>query len=99
MRIALAVVALLTSVASAAPGKLTYTDKAMGTNASVWFWTDHEADAARAAEAMFKEIKRLDLEMTTWKRPEVPEGDIAKINDASGDTPVPVSDETIAVID
>jgi thiamine biosynthesis lipoprotein len=48
---------------------------------------------------MFKEMKRLDLEMTTWKRDGVPEGDIAKINDGAGDKPVPVSDETIAVIE
>ena len=80
-------------------GKLTYSDKAMGTNVSVWFWTDREADAAKAAEAMFKEMKRLDLEMTTWKRDGVPEGDIAKINDGAGDKPVAVSDETIAVIE
>jgi FAD:protein FMN transferase len=100
MRLAIGI-ALCAFVASAtaAPGKLTYSDKAMGTNVSVWFWTDKEADAAKAAEAMFKEIKRLDLEMTTWKREGVPAGDIVKINDAAGDKPVVVSDETVAVID
>jgi hypothetical protein len=41
-------------------GKLTYTDKAMGTFVTVWFWTDKEADAAKAAESVFKEMKRLD---------------------------------------
>jgi thiamine biosynthesis lipoprotein len=76
-------------------GKLVYSDHAMGTNVSVWFWTNREADAARTAEAMFKEIKRLDLEMTTWK----PDSEISKINTASGDHPVKVSDETIQVID
>jgi thiamine biosynthesis lipoprotein len=98
MRLAI-VLCALAGTAWAAPGKLTYSDKAMGTNVSVWFWTDKEVDAAKAAEAMFKEIKRLDVEMTTWKRDGVPPGDNVKINDAAGDKPVAVSDETVAVID
>jgi thiamine biosynthesis lipoprotein len=77
------------------PGKLVYKDTAMGTNVSVWFWTDREADAARAAQAMFEEIKRLDREMTTWK----PDSEISQINSASGEHPVKVSDETIEVIE
>ncbi|HEY6035068.1 MAG TPA: FAD:protein FMN transferase, partial [Kofleriaceae bacterium] len=93
MRAAL-VVLLLAATATAAPGKLTYSDKAMGTSVSVWFWTDREADAAKAAEAMFGEIKRLDKEMTTW----LPDSDLSKINAAAGDKPVKVSDETLAVI-
>jgi thiamine biosynthesis lipoprotein len=91
--VALVLAASLTT-AAAAPGKLTYSDKAMGTSVSVWFWTDREADAAKAAEAMFVEIKRLDKEMTTW----LPDSDLSKINAAAGDKPVKVSDETIAVI-
>jgi thiamine biosynthesis lipoprotein len=77
------------------PGKLVYKDTAMGTNVSVWFWTDREADAARTAQAMFEEIKRLDREMTTWK----PDSEISQINTASGEHPVKVSDETIEVIE
>jgi len=88
------VVLLLAATATAAPGKLTYSDKAMGTSVSVWFWTDREADAAKAAEAMFTEIKRLDKEMTTW----LPDSDLSKINAAAGEKPVKVSDETLAVI-
>ena len=76
-------------------GKLSYKSTAMGTNVSVWFWTDREADAARAADAMFKEIKRLDREMTTW----LPDSEISQINSNSGIKPVKVSDETIAVIE
>ena len=96
MRAALVVLLLAATLSSvgAAPGKLTYSDKAMGTSVSVWFWTDREADAAKAAEAMFVEIKRLDKEMTTW----LPDSDLSKINAAAGDKPVKVSDETIAVI-
>jgi FAD:protein FMN transferase len=92
--VVLLLAATLSAPAGAAPGKLTYTDKAMGTNVSVWFWTDREADAAKAAEAMFTEIKRLDKEMTTW----LPDSELSKINAAAGDKPVVVSDETIAVI-
>ena len=85
---------VLCATAVAAPGKLTYQDKAMGTSVSVWFWTDKEADAAKAAEAMFGEMKRLDKEMTTW----LPDSDLSRINTAAGDKPVKVSDETITVI-
>jgi thiamine biosynthesis lipoprotein len=96
IRSAFALVLLASTAASSfgAPGKLTYQDKAMGTSVSVWFWTDKEADAAKAAEAMFGEMKRLDREMTTW----LPDSDLSRINTAAGDKPVKVSDETIAVI-
>lgn len=75
-------------------GKLTYSGEAMGTKVSVWFWTDREADAAKAAEALFAEMKRLDLAMTTWK----PDSDVSRINAAAGEKPVIVSDETRAII-
>jgi thiamine biosynthesis lipoprotein len=92
---ALAVLIVAAGVASAAPGKLHYQDTAMGTNVSVWFWTDREADAAKTAKAMFDEIKRLDREMTTWK----PDSELSQINAASGEHPVQVSDETLTVIE
>lgn len=81
-------------VPSGQSGKLTYSDQAMGTQVSVWFWTDREADAAQAAEAMFAEMKRLDAAMTTWR----PDSDVSRINAAAGEKPVIVSDETRAVI-
>src|ERR1700733_1515214 len=87
-----------TPAASPAPadhrGKLTYSDKAMGTNVSVWFWTDKQVEAAKAAEAMFKEIKRLDMEMTTWNDT----SEVSQIIAAAGVKPVKVSDETFEVI-
>lgn len=95
MRTALFALVLASAVASAAPGKLVYNDHAMGTNVSVWFWTDREADAAKASQALFDEMKRLDKEMTTW----LPDSDLSKINAAAGDKPVKVSDETIQVIE
>lgn len=95
MRAALAFLVLLcSSAAVAAPGKLTYTDKAMGTYVTVWFWTDKEADAAKAAEAVFKEMKRLDAEMTTW----TDTSEVSQINQNAGKKPVKVSDETFSVI-
>jgi FAD:protein FMN transferase len=89
------VLLLLASTAVAAPGKLTYTDKAMGTYVTVWFWTDREADAAKAAASVFDEMRRLDAEMTTW----TPTGETAKINAAAGLHPVKVSDEELEVIE
>ena len=98
-RLALAIL-LVTAVAYvrptlAAPGKLTYTGKAMGTTVSLWFWTDKQEDAAKAAEAVFGEMKRLDMEMTTW----TPASEVSKINTAAGGKPVVVSEETFAVIE
>jgi thiamine biosynthesis lipoprotein len=92
---ALLALLLLAGTAAAAPGKLTYTDKAMGTYVTVWFWTDREADAAKAARSVFDEMRRLDAEMTTWTK----DGETAKINAAAGVRPVKVSDEELEVIE
>jgi len=94
MRVALALL-LVCSSALAAPAKLSYSDKAMGTYVTVWFWTDKEADAAKAAEQVFKEMKRLDAEMTTW----TDTSDVSKINAAAGGKPVKVGPETYEVIE
>ncbi|HUS28506.1 MAG TPA: FAD:protein FMN transferase [Kofleriaceae bacterium] len=97
MKLALAALLLAaTSVASAAPGKLTYTGKAMGTYVTVWFWTDKEPEAAKAAEQVFSEMKRLDEKMTTWTA----DSEVSKVNAAAGTAkPVAVSDETFEVIE
>lgn len=92
---ALLALIVLAGTAAAAPGKLTYTDKAMGTYVTVWFWTDREADAAKAAKSVFDEMRRLDAEMTTWTK----EGETAQINAAAGVKPVKVSDEELEVIE
>jgi thiamine biosynthesis lipoprotein len=96
LRAALAVLLLTSAVASAAPGKLTYSGKAMGTYVTVWFWTDKEPEAAKAAEQVFAEMKRLDEEMTTW----TDTSEVSKINAAAGtNKPVKVGDETFEVIE
>ena len=93
MRLALLVV-LASSTAAAAPGKIHYTAKAMGTYVNVWFWTDRQADAAKAAQDVFDEMKRLDGVMTNF----TDTSEIGQINVHAGERPVKVSDETIAVI-
>src|SRR4029079_17519553 len=96
MKLAVACLLFASSVATAAPGKLTYTGKAMGTYVTVWFWTDKEPEAAKAAEQVFGEMKRLDEKMTTW----TDDSEVSKINNAAGtNKPVAVSDETYEVIE
>ena len=99
MRAALAIVVASVSVAVAAPKdpdhKVEYHGEAMGTVISVYFWTEDEAGAAKAAEAVFAEMKRLDAVMTTW----TPDSEVSKVIAAAGEKPVAVSDETLAVIE
>lgn len=80
--------------AKGSEAKLIYTGEAMGTVVQVTFWTDDEAGAAQAAEAVFAEMKRLDGVMTTW----TPDSEVSKVNAAAGIKPVTVSDETFRVI-
>jgi thiamine biosynthesis lipoprotein len=75
--------------------KFEYHGSAMGTSISLFFWTDDEAKAAKAAEAVFKEMKRIDGVMTTW----TPDSEVSQINAAAGQRPVVVSQETYAVIE
>jgi thiamine biosynthesis lipoprotein len=93
--LALSLLCSLAAAATAAPAKLSYTDKAMGTFVTVWFWTDKEADAAKAAESLFKEMKRIDTVMTTWTET----SEVSKVNAAAGKKPVAVSAETFEVIE
>lgn len=68
--------------------------KAMGTAISIYFWTDDDARAGKAADAVIAEMKRLDQVMTTW----TPDSEVSRVNAAAGDKPVEVSEETFAVI-
>jgi thiamine biosynthesis lipoprotein len=87
------------SAAPAAPAaprehKIERHGQAMGTSVSVYFWSDDDAKAAQAADAVFAEMKRLDELMTTW----LPDSEVSRVNAAAGVAPVAVSDETFAVI-
>jgi len=75
--------------------KLEYHGTAMGTSISLYFWTDDETKAAKAAEAVFAEMKRIDGVMTTWTST----SEVSQINLAAGVKPIAVSDETYAVIE
>lgn len=75
--------------------KFVYTGQAMGTVVTVFFWSDDEARAAKAAAAVFAEMKRLDGVMTTW----TPDSEVSRVNAAAGDKPVVVSEETFTVIE
>lgn len=74
--------------------KLVYTGQAMGTVITVFLWTDDELAAAKAAEAVFAEMKRIDAVMTTWTA----DSEVSQVNAAAGVKPVAVSAETFAVI-
>ncbi len=70
-------------------------DKVMGTRMSVSIWTDNEVQAAKAAAAVFDELRRIDRLMTTW----LDDSDVSKINAAAGGPAVKVSPEIITVLD
>ena len=77
--------------------KFEYHGQAMGTSISLYFWVDpaDQKKTAQAAEAVFKEMKRIDGVMTTW----TPDSEVSQINAAAGIKPVVVSDETFTVIE
>jgi thiamine biosynthesis lipoprotein len=68
---------------------------AMGTEISFAVFTDDDEGAHRAITAGFDEIKRLEALMTTWSDT----SDVSRINQNAGVKAVPVSRETIEVID
>jgi thiamine biosynthesis lipoprotein len=74
--------------------KFVYTNTAMGTIVTVFLWGDDEAKAAKAADAVFGEMRRIDAMMTTW----TPDSEVSKVNQAAGVKPVVVGAETFKVI-
>ncbi|HEY4180659.1 MAG TPA: FAD:protein FMN transferase [Kofleriaceae bacterium] len=84
------------ATAEAKPEKMVFTDTAMGTVVSVFFWGEpsEKQKYEKAAGDVFAEMKRLDGVMTTW----TDTSEIGKVNLAAGKAPVVVSDETFEVI-
>lgn len=85
----------LGSAAHAEPHLFTREGEAMGTRVSFSVWTEDDRGAARAVEAGFDEIRRLEAMMTTWS----PTSEVSQINAQAGVAPVHVSDETFDVIE
>lgn len=66
----------------------------MGTELHLTAWTDDEAGAVGAFDAVFAEFDRLDALMSVWR-----EGsDVRRLNAAAGQQPVQVSGDVLAVL-
>lgn len=74
--------------------KVHFEAQEMGTVVDLTLWTDDDKRAAEAAQAVFAEFKRLDLEMSNW----VDSSDVQRINQAAGVKAVRVSDEVFKII-
>ena len=73
---------------------LTRTHQTMGAELRVTVWTADEGSASDAFAAIFAEFDRLDALLSVWK----PGSDVLRLNAAAGQDPVPVSAETIAIL-
>ena len=66
----------------------------MGTLLRVGTWTTNEANATVAIESVFREFDRLEALLSNWKS----DSDVTRLNNNAGVSPVPVSQDTIAVL-
>ncbi|ACY16537.1 FAD:protein FMN transferase [Haliangium ochraceum] len=66
----------------------------MGTRVTLSLWSHDEAEAARAAAAVFEEFQRVDALMTSWGE----DSDVARINAAAGGPLVRVDAEVMGVL-
>jgi thiamine biosynthesis lipoprotein len=82
------------STSAAAAHLLSRSHTTMGTELTVSAWTNDEAPALAAFEEVFREFDRLDAMMSVWKDG----SDVLRINMAAGGHPVPVSAETLEVL-
>jgi thiamine biosynthesis lipoprotein len=82
--------------ADSSPDRLhPYRTKVMGTVVNLTLWSDDQAAAARAAEAVFKEFDRVDRLMSSW----LPDSAVARINASAGKAAVVVDPEVFALIE
>jgi thiamine biosynthesis lipoprotein len=89
-------VALFLTLACSAPGPrlVSKAHPTMGSEVRVTAWTADQAGAADAFDALFAEFDRLDSLLSVWK----PGSDVLRLNQAAGQAPVPVSRETIEIL-
>jgi len=66
----------------------------MGTLVSITAVAENDQAANRAIDAGFKEVKRLEQLLSTW----IPESEMSRVNAAAGVMPIPVSPDTLAVV-
>jgi thiamine biosynthesis lipoprotein len=90
--------ALPPAAAPAGPRVVAKSYGAMGTDVTFSAFTADAPRAQRAFAAAYDEIRRVELLMTDWERPGVPESDVVRINKAAGKQAVAVSAETLEVI-
>jgi thiamine biosynthesis lipoprotein len=83
---------------AAAPHPFARKYGAMGTEITLTAWTTNDAAAERAFAAGYDEIRRIEVLMTDWERPDQPQSDVVRINNAAGKEAVHVSPETFEVI-
>ncbi len=83
------------AVAADDPHLVTRSTAAMGTQVSVSVYTDDEEGAARAIGNALDELRRIEALMTTWRD----DSEISRLNASAGVRPVPISPETLEVLE
>jgi FAD:protein FMN transferase len=79
----------------AAPRLISRTHLSMGSPVTIAAWSADEAGTEQAMAAAFAEFDRLDALLSVWK----PGSDVLRVNATAGASPVPVSPETLDVIE
>ena len=86
-------VVLAVCVGLAAPAQAAWvrrvTDGIMGTRIGVELWSDDEAKANRAIDAVLEEMRHIDDSMSTYK----PDSEVSEVNAKAADGPMPISQE------
>lgn len=92
----LAAAALVAGCSRSGPAhRVEETRLAMGSTLTLVAWAGDEAKAREAFDAVYREFDRLDGLLSVWK----PGSDVTRINEAAGVGAVPVSPETLEVIE
>jgi thiamine biosynthesis lipoprotein len=65
------------------------TDGIMGTRITVELWSDDQAKAERAIDAVLEEMRHIDRTMSTYK----PTSEVSQVNDKAADGPMHISKE------
>jgi thiamine biosynthesis lipoprotein len=82
-------VAYLGGAAAHAEWVTRVTDGIMGTRITVELWSDDDANAQAAIEALLAEMRHIDDSMSTYK----PTSEVSLVNAKAADAPVPISKE------